>query len=397
MYEQPIPQHLLYYMLYGGVTAMAMMASCYLLLRKGNAFDPDITPPAGLRRWTAAFLAVMALGHVWYLPTALATSSEDVRLYLYVGASLDFMIVFPLTIAVMLAILQDRRRPLWPAAVSTMPPVVGLVWCMASHSDALVPAIYAYLLVWSIALIICVVRALRQYRRWLRDNYADLEGKEVWQSLVVLTSLLFMLVFYMFGVGSHTYEYIVQMCDIALILFLLWRAETLRSLTPNPSPTGEESAGSAPDELYPPLSSRRKATGSCLASDQRSSGRDYGNGVGGEALLLQKYCIDTRLYLQHDLTLLQLAKALGTNRFYLSQYFSNQGMTYNAYINNLRIDYFITLYQEAVADGRSFTAQQLAYDSGYHSYSTFSLAFKQRTGQTVTAWMREAAQKQMQK
>ena len=49
-------------------------------------------------------------------------------------------------------------------------------------------------------------------------------------------------------------------------------------------------------------------------------------------LLLQRHCIDEQLYLQHDLNLLQLAKAIGTNRFYLSQYFSQQGTTYNAYL-----------------------------------------------------------------
>ena len=60
-------------------------------------------------------------------------------------------------------------------------------------------------------------------------------------------------------------------------------------------------------------------------------------------LLLQRHCIDEQLYLQHDLNLLQLAKAIGTNRFYLSQYFSQQGTTYNAYINGLRIEHFCTL------------------------------------------------------
>ena len=40
--------------------------------------------------------------------------------------------------------------------------------------------------------------------------------------------------------------------------------------------------------------------------------------------------------------------------------------------------------------GKTLLAQQLAIESGYHSYSTFSLAFKQRTGQSVTAWMRES-------
>ena len=94
--------------------------------------------------------------------------------------------------------------------------------------------------------------------------------------------------------------------------------------------------------------------------------------------------------MQHDLTVAQLAQAVGVNRLYLSQYFSRQGLSYNAYINDLRINHFVSLYQEAVASQRSFTAQQLAHDSGYQSYSTFSLAFKQRMGQTVTAWIRNA-------
>jgi AraC-like DNA-binding protein len=89
---------------------------------------------------------------------------------------------------------------------------------------------------------------------------------------------------------------------------------------------------------------------------------------------------------------LQLASAIGTNRTYLGQYFSNQGITYNAYINDLRIQHFISLYREAVATQQTFTAQQLASKSGYRSYSTFSLAFKQRMGQSVTVWMRDSAE-----
>jgi AraC-like DNA-binding protein len=84
-----------------------------------------------------------------------------------------------------------------------------------------------------------------------------------------------------------------------------------------------------------------------------------------------------------------LAQAVGTNRFYLSRYFSHQGITYNAYINDLRINHFVSHYRDAVNAQESFTAQQLASDSGYRSYSTFSLAFKQRMGKSVKAWMNE--------
>ncbi len=43
------------------------------------------------------------------------------------------------------------------------------------------------------------VRALIQYGRWLRENYADLEHKEVWQSLLFLACVLR----YKCGVGRY--------------------------------------------------------------------------------------------------------------------------------------------------------------------------------------------------
>ena len=53
------------------VTAVAMMASGYLLLRRRNAFAPDITSPTRLRRWVGLFIAAIALNHVWYMPMIL--------------------------------------------------------------------------------------------------------------------------------------------------------------------------------------------------------------------------------------------------------------------------------------------------------------------------------------
>ena len=41
MYDQPLPQNILFYMLYAAVAMTAIIASCYLLLRRGNAFAPD--------------------------------------------------------------------------------------------------------------------------------------------------------------------------------------------------------------------------------------------------------------------------------------------------------------------------------------------------------------------
>jgi AraC-like DNA-binding protein len=106
--------------------------------------------------------------------------------------------------------------------------------------------------------------------------------------------------------------------------------------------------------------------------------------------LLNEHCVAPQLYLKHGLSLQELAQAVGTNRSYLGQYFSRQSKTYNAYINNLRINYFISCYEETVAAGQSVVAQELAFQSGFGSYRTFSRAFTERMGQSVKDWMRNA-------
>ena len=360
MYDQ-IREDSLFIILYTAVTTMALMASCYMLLRRGNAFAPDITPPIRLRRWTAAYFAAAALCHLWYMPIFFLTSSEDIMMTDLVGGLLDSLTVFPLAIIVMLNMLQDRRRPLWPVALMIAPFVVGGIFSVATLGYALIPMLYAYLLLLSVCIVIYMVRATRQYGRWLRDNYADLEHKEVWQSFVILAFILLLFVFYAFISQGPLSQYPMQVFDIILIGYFLWRVETLSDLS---MPVND-----AEEEIQAPT---------------HNPSLTFRNDIGP---LLKKYCEESQLYLQHDLTILQLAKAVGTNRFYLSQYFSSLDMNYNAYINDLRINHFVGLYSEAADTQRSVTAQQLALESGFSNYRTFSNAFKRKTGLSVTSWM----------
>lgn len=373
MYDQ-IRGDTIFIMLYAVVTAMAAIASIYLLFRRGNAFAADITPPRRLRRWTAVFFAVLAVGHLWYLPAAVLTSDDDIMLSLLIGALLDCMLMIPLSLVVMLCILQDRRRPLWPVGVMVAPLVVGIAVYIGSRSEGMLPWLYGYFLLAAVGFTIYMVREVRQYGHWLRDNYADLEHKEVWQSFLVLAVIMLMFSYYVVGYGGMTYEYIVQVCGLLLIGYLLWRVETLSDLTVSQSlPIEEETpAPVSPSEDGSPSSE----TLSDAAYEKIAS-------------LLQQHCVDTQLYLQHNLNISQLAQTLGTNRTYLRLYFVHQGTNYNAYINDLRIRHFVRLYSEAVAAQRFFTVQELATQSGYHSYNTFALAFKQRMGKSVTEWKHE--------
>ena len=109
MYDQ-IRGDTLLAIFYGGVTVMAMMVSCYLLLRRANAIAPEITPPIRLRRWTGVFFAFIALNNVWYLQIIFLDSSDDIKMADLVGGLLESVILAPLAIAILFALLQDRRR-----------------------------------------------------------------------------------------------------------------------------------------------------------------------------------------------------------------------------------------------------------------------------------------------
>jgi len=360
MYSQ-VQEDTLFTILYSVVAAVALTVGCYLLFSKANAFVPGNMPPVRLRRWTGVFLTSLALNHVWYMQLFFLSSTEDIKMADLIGGLIQSVTLLPLALVVLLAMLQDRRRPLWPFALMIAPAVLTLAVCVVNSSKALFPLIYAYDLLLIIFIIIYMVRALREYGRWLRDNYADLEHKEVWHSFVVLAIILLAFTVNELCDKAPVYEYVMLVVTATLVCYLLWRVETLSDL----NHTLRGGGGAFP----------------------RPRTSDYTIGP-----LLQRHCIDTQLYLQYDLNISQLAKAIGTNRFYLSQYFSSQGITYNTYINDLRINHFTRLYREAVAEGRSFTAQQLASESGYRSYSTFRLAFQQRMGQNVRAWMNEMAQ-----
>ena len=383
MYEQ-IRADMLFIILYSGVTFMAMLASCYLLLRRANAIAPDITPPLRLRRWTGAFLASIALSHVWYMPIFFLSSSEDRRLCDLIGGLLDSLTYFPLAIVVLLTMLQDRRRPLWPVGVMMAPIIAGNAWDVVTRSYALLPILYVYYLLMCLGLILYMIRASRQYGRWLRDNFSDLEHKEVWQSIVVLAVMLLMFAVYALTNESQAYVYAMLVVSTLLVGYLLWRVETLSDLGSLVQPESAIAVDEVAEEEAAATDKAADDDHTAATRHRQASSVGLSKNIGP---LLKQHCEEPQLYLQYDISLAQLATLIGINRSYLSRYFASQGITYNAYINDLRIQHFVELYREAVATHQPVTAQQLAYQSGFRNYNTFSAAFKRMMGMNATEWM----------
>jgi AraC-like DNA-binding protein len=346
------------------------MLCLYLLLCRGKAIAPGITPPARLRRWAAALFGIMALVHVWWM--LFYTFSNDTSSVIYgLLVAMDCMALPPVFVGTLLTMLQDRRRPLWPIFVVMTPCAVIAVLQTALPAIDLTTPNKVYGLVLALAFIIYMVVAVRQYGRWLRDNYADLEHKEVWLSLTLLIGLMLLLMCFEYT-DNYVMGTIAHLIGFPLAGLLLWRVETLKDLSTDS------------------LASCSAQSDADLSKNPSLKGTAYNIGE-----LLVKHCEDTQLYLRPDLTLTQLSEAIGVNRYYLSQYFASQDTSYYAYIHDLRIGYFVARYRVLAAAHEPIVAQQLARESGYHSYTTFSVAFKQRMHQNVTVWMSEEKSKSL--
>ena len=349
-------------MFYGSIALLALVSGLYLWLRRSNAIAPDVTPPTALRRWTAAFFITAALSHVWWYVLGVCWLTDDRLVRNITAVTLDHITLVPLVMALLLRMLQDRQCPLWPWVLSQVPILLAAAVGIVRHDEFYGFDLTTY---WQIAVMILFVlyyiRALIQYGRWLRENYADLEHKEVWKSLLFMAALFVVYEIYFTNPGEMAREYLAQLETLVIIVFLIWRIETLQQLD---------------DKLPDTTQDEEPAPVSQLATINIQQ-------------QLETYCEARQLYLRHDLTLQQLAAAIGTNRTYLSNYFAQQGITYNAYINRLRIQHFMRIYRENASSDSSVTATELAKRSGFRSYTTFSAAFKQFNGQTVAAWMKE--------
>ncbi|MBQ9665240.1 MAG: helix-turn-helix transcriptional regulator [Bacteroidaceae bacterium] len=371
---------ILFFILYGITGVVPFMAAIYLLLRRGNAFAPEVTPPVRLRRWAASFFAMSALGHVWwmlfYFYSRHFHSMDDlIHSAAYVAIVVFDSVTMLTTLGgTLLSMLQDRRRCIWPIFVAMIPFVVLGGVFMVYPSQPIMFIISVYILSLYVLFTVYMVFAIRCYERWLNDNYADLENKKVWLSQVLtLTCLLLFILYTLVDTSSTILIFLMHFAELFFFGLLLWRVETLPQL--DSISTEEVCTKESASEAAQVIPTQAQQSLTIPAHIEQ---------------LLEERCVCTQLYLKHDLTLAQLAVAIGTNRSYLSQYFSSQGLNYNAYINGLRINHFISCYHDVVANQQPFTVQQLAHDCGYRSYSTFSLAFKQRMGQSVTAWKRES-------
>ena len=222
----------MFFILYGITGVVPLIAALYLLLRKGNAFAPGVTPPLRLRRWTASFFAIATLAHVWWILFYFYSGDLHSLVYLVLAIG-DCLLLFVTFAGMLLAMLQDRRRHVWPVLVAVIPFVLLTGLYMAYPNSQLELYAAGYLLLLGLVFSGYMIFAIRQYGRWLNENYADLENKKVWLSQTV--SLVCMLLFVLYVLATDmVFIWLIHIIELVIVVLLLWRVDTLPQLENTP-------------------------------------------------------------------------------------------------------------------------------------------------------------------
>ena len=362
------------------LTSMAV----YLLVSKRNAFGSEIVTDQRLRRKAGRMILIYVLVYLANVPLYFWLSDNQ-QLLEMASVTLDMMVTYPTVLYFMLELLQDRRRwdnRLWWLSLLAVMPLTG--WLL-THWSWWIGVLYGLYLTELVTFIVWYVRATKAYHRFLADNYADLEHKELVWSWMILSSIFLSTINYlltMFQSDMHTIvvcTYAIHLADTIFIALIVWHIDRQQVLEPLTAEAGVEKL---------PKEQEAETDETAHTLTDQTTREDII--IARTGALLRKHCEETQLYLQHDLSLKIVAQECNTNRTYLSRYFASQGITYYIYINKLRIDHFQSLYREAMKEeSTTFTLQQLSKDSGFLSYNTFSRAFVSCTGISVSKWQEQ--------
>ena len=223
----------------------------------------------------------------------------------------------------------------------------------------------------------------KKYTAMLQDNVGDLEYFDLrWSSILLFVLFVVQLLWAIESLSQQTWfsasvtdrNLLFDTCycflALAFVVFVKRKIILQQVFVMNPE-ENEPEGSEAPVEKI-------------LAADTHDSYH--------KVLLLsniEEVIHEKKYYLETDLTLQKLAKYLGTNRQYLSNYINQEKhKTFYDYINDFRLEEAKRLL-DSENDDQSYSMEEIAALSGYNSYTTFLRSFKKKYGQSPTNYLRD--------
>jgi len=354
---------------HGAGAAFYLTMAMYLLLSTKSLFS-DSAPRKELRVqggitmlcWFGSFVVSLVF-YVLNTENQLVTDRDRLLF--------DFTLLAPATMLLFYRITSNNKMNFLYARVCIF---IGLFFFL-SHYLTKMEAVYTIALVfWGMVFVYFLYTfylSARKYLTYLNSEYSDLRHRD-------LNWLLYCFWFILAYASIYLVSYIFQNKAILFATYflttLLWsyviyNIDTQKSIDLDPKE--EEPQPQRVEPVSAPVVEENKTVETVKEIQPEAEDEPVSEDNSWIAEMLEKICVERKLFLHSDITIGGLATAMGSNRTYLWKYFRSKGTSFNVYINTLRVEYAKDLLLERI----DLTISEVGKESGFGSDASFRRVF----------------------
>ncbi len=335
----------LYFFSLGMCTMFFLMASTLILSRK------DTVRIQRVLGYVMLFWAALEIKDLLLFP------SDDFRH----GYFANLLLMIDTTaVAISSFYLLDLISPgwlNWRRIGTLLAPFLLLIMGYAAHAHVYwLYSLYIYAAFYSVAIIVYVTVSVQRYNKALTDNYSNVDHLNVKWLLSVTALMTVCVSVWLLSCVYTSWRNDTLYYFLSLILWIVIYYYGRNQRTPEKSEV--------------------EAVGNELTEIERLYLLDF-----SEQLRIAME--EKQLYLNPDITIVELALEIGSNRTYLSNYLNQVlGTNFYDYVNGWRIKYA----QSLLVDDPQLSVADVRERSGFNSKSTFNRLFVKYTGKTPSEY-----------
>lgn len=279
---------------------------------------------------------------------------KDLALFYFLGYKNDYTMYLTSALDMMIIpfysfVLMELVKPGWfgwmKAIVLELPFLLLPTVYILTKSLVWFDVLTAWSAIYGFVTLVLLIVLIRKYHRQLKERFSYQENINLnWLSAILYSFFLILIIWVVAClVIDADFDNIYMVCNLVLWMFICYFVYKHESVI---------------DELedadMPPV------TKNVPESD-----------LQGIAMEVQRLFEDENIFLNPKLKLSDVARAVGTNRTYLSRFFNREnGQTFYDYVNGYRIHYAEQLLMDSNAP-----LQEISDRSGFNSLSTFRRVF----------------------
>lgn len=307
------------------------------------------------------------------------------------------MLAVPLLGVSVIALSRLKATNLREVVVVMLPLIIAAVLYIFIPDPLIEKLALCYCIGYAIVVIVCVHIYVKNYQKILNNTYANTSQRGVrW----VLTTLYILVgVLSMWVISSFVLHSLLTECVYFILSTIPWTFYTYRLVNQNFNITDmhevaddieddEEEIVVAEPATEPVRAQVATATPATprfnIAGTSRVAVKAWQEPKFGEAI--EKFCTDEKNFTNTDLSIIDVARGVNSNRTYVSRWCNEHGTDFSTYIINIRLD-----YAEQLLAKTNHSIADVVFMSGFSNSRHFRTVFFARHQCTPTEYRQRQA------